>query len=104
MTAYQAGHAKFDESDTAMFGVSTDNSPSQKAFAEQLKLTFPLLSDFTDRKITTEYGVLIPNRGMAYRVTFVIDKGGKIDYIEKDKLDPEGSGNACSRLAHKKPS
>ncbi len=103
MTAYQAGHAKFDENDTAMFGVSTDNSPSQKAFAEQLKLTFPLLSDFADRKVTTDYGILIPNRGMAYRVTFVIDKDGKIDYMEKDKLDPEGSGAACSRLAHKKP-
>ena len=104
MTAYQAGHAKFDASDTAMFGVSTDNSPSQKVFAEQLKLTFPLLSDFTDRKVATEYGVLIPNKGMAYRVTFVIDKDGKIDYIEKDKIDPEGASNACSRLAHKKAS
>jgi len=102
MTAYQAGHAKFDESDTAMFGVSTDNSPSQKAFAEQLKLTFPLLSDFTDRKVVTDYGILIPNRGMAFRVTFVIDKDGKIEYMEKDKLDPEGSSAACSRLAHKK--
>lgn len=104
MTAYQAGHAKFDEADTAMFGVSTDNSPSQKVFADQLKLTFPLLSDFADRKVATEYGVLIPNRGMAYRVTFVIDKDGKIDYIEKDKLDPDGSSAACSRLAHKKAS
>jgi peroxiredoxin len=104
MTAYQAGHAKFDEADTAMFGVSTDNSPSQKVFADQLKLTFPLLSDFADRKVATDYGVLIPNRGMAYRVTFVIDKDGKIDYIEKDKLDPDGSSAACSRLAHKKAS
>lgn len=104
MKAYLAGRAKFDESATAMFGVSLDNSTSQKALAEQLKVTFPLLSNLTDRKVTADYGVLIPNRGMAYRVTFVIDKDAKIDYTEKDKFDPEGSGNACSRLAHKKPS
>ncbi len=104
MTAYQAGNAKFGENDSVMFGISTDNTPSQKAFADQLKLTFPLLSDFADRKVVTAYGILIPNRGMAFRVTFVVDKDGKIDYIEKDKLDPDGSTNACSRLAHKKAS
>src|SRR5438132_1099892 len=102
MQAYQLGGPKFQAAETQVFGISEDNTPSQKEFAKQLNLTFPLLSDFKDRKAATEYGVLIADRGMANRVTFVIDKEGKITYMEKNKLDTEGSGEACSRLAHKK--
>ncbi len=101
MQAYQLGGAKFDAADTQVFAISEDNVPSQKEFAKQLNLSFPLLSDFADRKVATEYGVLIPGKGMANRVTFVLDKDGKITYMEKGKLDTEGSGDACSRLAHK---
>ena len=36
----------FQETGAKVFGISTDNSPSQKAFAAQLSLSFPLLSDF----------------------------------------------------------
>jgi peroxiredoxin len=39
---------------------------------------------------------------MANRVTFVIDKTGKITYMEQGKLDIDGSDDACSRLAHRK--
>lgn len=102
MQAYQLGAQKFDSNDTQVFGVSTDNSPSQKEFATKLGLSFPLLSDFVDRKVSTEYGVLIPGRGMANRVTFVIDKEGKITYMEQGKLDIDGTDEACSRLAHRK--
>ena len=48
MLAYQAGIAKFEGDGTKIFAISTDNTPSQKAFAEQVKASFPMLSDFTD--------------------------------------------------------
>src|ERR1700676_3326881 len=102
MQAYQLGASKFDANETQVFGVSTDNTPSQKEFATKLSLTFPLLSDFTDRKVSQEYGVLIPERGMDNRVAFVIDKEGKITYMEKGKTDADGTDDACSRLAHRK--
>src|SRR5262245_57331334 len=35
MTSYGANHGKFEGMDTQVFGISTDNSPSQKTFAEQ---------------------------------------------------------------------
>jgi peroxiredoxin len=102
MQAYQLNLAKFENSDTLVFGVSTDNTPSQKEFAAKLKLTFPLLSDFFDRKVATAYGVLPAGKATANRVTFVIDKAGKITYMEqgKDAIDTGGAGSACSRLAH----
>jgi peroxiredoxin len=94
---------KFDASETKVFGISTDNTPSQKEFAAKNSVTFPLLSDFAKRQVATAYGVLITDAGMANRATFVVDKEGKISYIEEGNtaVDPTGADTACSRLAHK---
>lgn len=99
MTAYQAGIAKFQESGAQVFGISTDNIPSQRRFAEDLKLSFPLLSDFM-RKVSKEYGVLIEERGMANRSTFVIDRDGRIQHIEEGSsaIDITGAETACRRI------
>jgi len=102
MTAYGSDLAKFETADTQVFGVSTDNSPSQK-FAESVNATFPMLSDFTKREVSKEYGVLMADRGVANRATFVIDKEGKIQHIEEGTaaVDIAGAMNACSRLSKK---
>jgi peroxiredoxin len=46
---------------------------------------------------------LITELGIANRSTFVIDKEGKIQYIEEGKtaVDSSGAEAACSRLHHK---
>jgi peroxiredoxin len=100
MQAYQLDLAKFQDADTQVFGVSTDNVPSQKRFAEDLKLSFPILSDFTTRQVSKDYGVLITERGLANRATFVIDKQGRIQHIEEGSsaIDITGAAMACSRL------
>src|ERR1051326_1383242 len=102
MLAYQSGLAKFEGVDTQVFGISTDNTPSQNEFAKKLNLAFPLLSDFSKREVTKEYGVLLPS-GVANRATFVVDKEGKIQHIEEGSgaIDPTGAETACSRLHHK---
>ena len=94
---------KFQAEGAEVYGISTDNTPSQKAFAQSLNLSFPLLSDFRDRKVSQDYGVYVPQAGVANRVTIVIDKDGKIDFIEfgGDAMKILGAGDACSRLAHK---
>jgi len=103
MTAYQDGIAKFTGTDTQVFGISTDNSPSQREFATKLNLAFPLLSDFAKREVSAAYGVLMPEIGIANRATFVVDKEGKIQYIEEGNsaLDPTGAATTCSQLHHK---
>jgi peroxiredoxin len=103
MQAYQLGLAKFDSSGAQVFGVSTDNTPSQRKFAEELGVTFPMLSDFATRQVSKEYGVLIADRGIANRATFVVDKDGRIQHIEEGSaaIDISGAANACSRLAAK---
>jgi len=106
MQAYQLGIAKFSEAEAQVFGISTDNTPSQKEFATKLEASFPLLSDFKDRSVSEKYGVLIKEMGMANRVTFVIDKEGKIIHMESggDAIKAEGAADACSRSAHRKSS
>ena len=103
MTAYQSGNAKFKEMGYEVIGVSTDNTPSLKYWAENvIKPEFTLASDFATRKAAKDYGVLMESRGMANRATFVIDTEGKIDHIEEGSsaVDITGALNACSRKKH----
>jgi peroxiredoxin 2/4 len=100
MTAYQAGIAKFTDANAEVFGISTDNLPTLRHWAEEhLKTSFPLVSDFM-RKVSASYGVLIPERGIASRTTFVVDPDGKIQHIDADSsaIDPTGAVTACSRV------
>ena len=88
---------------TQVLGISVDSSPANRAFAKQIGVTFPLMSDF-QRKVSAEYGILNTQHGFANRTTFVVDKNGIIRHVDKDKeaLDPSGAGEACSLLEHKK--
>ena len=103
MQAYQLGLNKFEDAETQVFGVSTDNTPSQRRFAEDLKVSFPMLSDFSSREVSKLYGVLMPERGIANRATFVVDKEGRIQHIEEGSaaIDISGAATACSRLSKK---
>jgi peroxiredoxin (alkyl hydroperoxide reductase subunit C) len=80
-----------------------DSSPANKAFAEQIGVKFPLLSDF-QRTVSKQYGIFNEQRGFANRTTFVVDKGGIIRHIDKDAaaIDPSGAHAACSLLEHRK--
>jgi peroxiredoxin Q/BCP len=75
------------ERGVVVLGVSTDDNASHKAFAEKYELPFKLLPD-TDRKIATAFGVPVVN-GHAKRVTFVIDKQGKIARVFPE-VTPKG--------------
>jgi peroxiredoxin len=103
LKAYQADIAKFEETGTQVLGVSVDSQFANNAFAAQIGVTFPLLSDF-QRKVSEEYGVLNTQHGFANRTTFVIDKRGIIRHIDKDAtaLNPSGAHAACSLLEHRK--
>ena len=61
-------------------GISANVRFSQQAFADFLKLNFPLVSDSPDLKTIEAYGVLIPERRLAQRSYFIVDKQGVIRY------------------------
>ena len=62
--------------------ISTDPSPSQKAFSMSLgNITYPLLSDFHPKgKISKLYKVFNYNNGTAKRAIIIIDKNGIIQF------------------------
>ncbi|HUJ08707.1 MAG TPA: peroxiredoxin [Verrucomicrobiae bacterium] len=77
---------EFKGLDAMVFGVSFDSIDSHKKFIAKYKLPFVLLAD-TDKKIAQAYGVARANSPVASRVTFVIDKQGKIAYVNP-RVDP----------------
>jgi peroxiredoxin Q/BCP len=95
MSAFRDLAAKFADANAQVLGVSTDDVATQKKFADSLKLPFPLLAD-SDKKMAAAYGVLV-DEGYADRVTFVIDKAGRIVKVldGKDALDPNPALGAC---------
>jgi peroxiredoxin Q/BCP len=71
----------------AVFGVSTDTQDSHKAFADKYSLPFKLLDD-SSHTLVTAFGVPVSS-GHAKRVTFVIDKTGKIAKVFPN-VNPDG--------------
>ena len=61
-------------------GVSFDTEDSHKKFIAKHNLNFPLLAD-ADGKIADAYGVRMPTRSMAKRVSFLIGLDGKIAHV-----------------------
>jgi mycoredoxin-dependent peroxiredoxin len=103
MKAYQADIAKFEATDTQIFGVSVDSVPANREFAKQIEVTFPLLSDFK-RTVVKDYGIFNEEGGYGNRATFVIDKEGIIRHIDEGNvaIDPTSAADACNILTHKK--
>src|ERR1700746_3565360 len=77
--------AELERAHAQVYGISVDTFFALKAFHDQQKFTFPLLSDF-NKQVIREYGVfnedMIGLKGIAKRAVFVIDKTGVIRYRE----------------------
>ena len=78
---YDEHAAAFKEANCQVVGASTDSVFSHKAWTEQSlgKLGIPLLAD-TSHEISRKFGVLIENKGIALRGTFIIDDKGTLRY------------------------
>jgi len=74
--ARKADYKRFEGLGIQNLAVSANLTFSQQTFAESLKLPFPLLSDFPDRKTIRSYGVLNDKTMTANRSFFLIDPQG----------------------------
>jgi glutaredoxin-dependent peroxiredoxin len=68
-----------------VLGISVDSFFALKAWGDQNKLNFPLLSDF-NKEVIAKYGVVNPDmiglKNIAKRSVFVIDGGGVVRHRE----------------------
>jgi peroxiredoxin len=77
--------ATLDASNAQVFGISTDTFFTLKAWSDQQKFGFPLLSDY-NKDVIRSYDVVNPDmiglKDIAKRAVFVIDRQGKVRYRE----------------------
>ena len=76
LSARKADFKRFQALGIQNLAASANLSFSQQTFAESLKLPFPLLSDFPERKTMRSYGVLNEKLMVASRSFFLIDPQG----------------------------
>jgi peroxiredoxin len=78
LSARRANFKSFEDLGVQILATSANLTFSQQTFAESLKLPFPLLSDFPERKTMRAYGVLNEKTMIAIRTFFLIDPQGVI--------------------------
>src|SRR3981081_3473807 len=98
MKAFQQNLKQLEAADTQVLGVSMDSPYANKAFADSIAVTSPLLSDWGG-EVTREYGLYVDQSKAARRVNFLIGKDGKIleEQIDRDAIDPKKIVDACER-------
>jgi peroxiredoxin len=98
MKNFQRNLKKLEAADTQVLGVSMDSPFANKAFADQIGVQFPLLSDWGG-DTTRQYGVYVDKYKAARRINFLIGKDGKIleEQIDSEAIDPTKIMAACER-------
>jgi peroxiredoxin/predicted methyltransferase len=84
--AFRDAWERLQTAGAIVYGASTDDVDSHRAFAEEHSLPFSLLAD-TAREAMTAYGVPTINETMAKRVTFLVGPDGRITHVFPE-VDP----------------
>jgi peroxiredoxin len=96
---------KLTANNTVVLGISKDSPAANNAFAQQLGVTFPLLSDMNGT-VMEQYGILQKNKVQgqdfewARRTTFVVDEQGIIRHIQQGTtaINPNNAVAICLDL------
>ena len=84
----------FDGLDAQVLGISVDSIWAHKAFAEHLKINYPLLADFHPKGAAAEkFGLYLADKGITNRATVIIDKQGVVRYVKLYDI-PQQRANA----------
>ena len=105
LCTFRDSMAELNKSSAKVLGISVDTFFAQKAFADQQKLNFPLLSDF-NKDVIRKYGVVNPDmiglKDISKRAVFVIDRGGVVRHREvlEDARNEPDYGKVTQALAN----
>jgi peroxiredoxin Q/BCP len=81
----------------AYFAISVDTPETNKKFAEELGVDYPILSD-PDRAVARAYGALDTQKNIAQRWTFYIGADGKVAKIDRDIKNPTAGADVAKTL------
>ena len=84
MPSYEADKERFDELNAQVLGISVDSVPCNIAWAKSLgNLSYDLLSDFHPKgEVAKAYGAYRANDGISERALFIVDKEGKLAFVD----------------------
>jgi alkyl hydroperoxide reductase subunit AhpC len=84
MPSYEADTERFAGYDAQVVGISVDSIPSHVAWGKSLGgINYPLLADFHPKgAVAQSYGAWRANDGITERALFIVDKEGKVAYID----------------------
>ena len=84
MPAYEADLERFKGYDAQVLGISVDSVPCNTAWAKSLGgLSYDLLSDFHPKgEVAKAYGAWREDSGISERALFIVDKEGKLAYVD----------------------
>jgi len=82
LTQFREHLPDFAKTNAVLIGASVDSVHSHKRWLRDDlgNLGYPLIADLTKR-ISRDYGILLEERGIATRATFIIDPDQKIQYM-----------------------
>jgi peroxiredoxin Q/BCP len=78
--SFRDNYKPYQDKDAVVIGISLDSVESHAKFSEKYHLPFPILSD-SRKEVAKTYGVLGIGGFLTKRVTFIINKDGKITHI-----------------------
>jgi thioredoxin-dependent peroxiredoxin len=78
--SFRDDYALYQKKGVVVIGVSLDSVESHSKFSEKYALPFAILSD-RNKEVAKAYGVLGIGGLLTKRVTFIIDKNGRITHI-----------------------
>ena len=84
MPSYEADLDRFAGYDAQVLGISVDSVPSHTAWAKSLGgISYDLLADFHPKgTVAKSYGAWREADGISERALFIVDKEGKIAYVD----------------------
>lgn len=99
ITQFRDSLQTFRDAKAEIIGCSIDSVHSHKRWIRDDlgELGYPLLGDVTKR-VARDYGVLLEDRGIATRGTFIIDPEQKIQYMGIHNLDVGRDANEILRV------
>jgi peroxiredoxin (alkyl hydroperoxide reductase subunit C) len=82
MPAFDKRIKDFEAANTQVLGISTDSPFSHENWAKSVGIShYPLLSD-VQRSVSKDYGVYWGDWNANHRVTFIVNKNGKVAFVE----------------------
>lgn len=99
ITQFRDSLQAFKAAGAEVLGCSIDSEHSHKRWIKDDlgNLGYPILADVT-KQISRDYGVLLQDKGIATRGTFIIDPEGVIQYMGIHNLDVGRDANEILRV------